>query len=82
MASVMPALASALHPLVDTSAGALWGHRLEHGLWSTQELRGGLLHVLPRPSMCSNPTGEVPSGGSQGLSCSVLWAQLPAAAAW
>lgn len=54
----MTALASALHPVVNSTPGTQWGHRLECCLWSTQEPPVGLLHILPRPWTCSNPRGE------------------------
>lgn len=50
MGSVMPALASSLHPVVDTSAGTQWG-QAERGLWSTQELRGDCCSSCPRRAL-------------------------------
>lgn len=66
----MPALAGALHPVVDTSAGTQWGHRLSVACGAHRAAWG----IAARPAHAvhrSHPRGEG----------SVPWAQLPAAAA-
>lgn len=74
----MPALASALHLLVNTCSWLTVGTQAR----ALPAEYTGAAWVLPRFWMCSSPRGKVPSGGSQGLSRSVWQAQLPSAGAW